>query len=285
MASYILRGGLHAAKRLSLLSRVKWPTTRSLLRLAGLGPGMSCLDVGCGRGLVSLRMAAEVGPTGRVVGIDRDELLIGLANRDAARLGLPATFRHQGLDEFDEADTFDLAFTRFLLSHLPRPAEAAARIARAVKPGGVVVAEDVDFPGHFCHPACSAFDRYVALYQAVASANGGDPTIGPKLFGVWQDLGLVDVRVRLVQPMFAEGEGTLVAAMTLEHIREAVVAAGFASDGELDELVAELVDFASTPTSLISLPRIFQVCGRVPGPGLSPPGPAESANEVESPQG
>ncbi|MHC5538785.1 class I SAM-dependent methyltransferase, partial [Singulisphaera rosea] len=200
---------------------------------------------------------------------DRDELLIQLANRDAARRGLPATFRHQGLEELDEVGTSDLAFTRFLLCHLPRPEEAAGRIARAVKPGGMVVAEDVDFPGHFCYPSCSAFDRYVELYQSVARANGGDPTIGPKLFGIWRNLGLVDVQVRLVQPMFTEGEGTLVAAITLEHIREAVVAAGFASDDELDNLVVELVDFASAPNSLISLPRIFQVYGRVPGPTLS----------------
>ncbi len=70
---YVLRGGRAGAERLRLLNRVKWPTTEPLLRAAGLRTGMSCLDVGCGGGDVTLKMAALVGAEGHVVGLDRDE--------------------------------------------------------------------------------------------------------------------------------------------------------------------------------------------------------------------
>lgn len=43
-----------------------------MLDRAGLYPGMSCLDVGCGPGEVMRLMAQRVGPTGRIVGIDVD---------------------------------------------------------------------------------------------------------------------------------------------------------------------------------------------------------------------
>ena len=70
---YVLRGGRAGAERLRLLNRVKWPTTEPLLEAAGLRAGMSCLDVGCGGGDVTLKMAALVGAEGHVVGVDRDQ--------------------------------------------------------------------------------------------------------------------------------------------------------------------------------------------------------------------
>jgi hypothetical protein len=48
----------------------------------------------------------------------------------------------------------------------------------------------------------------------------------------------------------------------MEHIREAVVAAGLAAPGEVDTIVADLARFARNPRTLLSLPRIFQVWGR-----------------------
>jgi len=51
---YVLRGGDQGAERLRLLASVKWPTTKTFLHMAGLCPGMRCLDVGCGAGAVAL---------------------------------------------------------------------------------------------------------------------------------------------------------------------------------------------------------------------------------------
>ena len=76
--------------------------------------------------------------------------------------------------------------------------------------------------------------------------------------------GFPDPQVDLVQPTFRTGEGKRVAAITMEHIREAVRAAGLASDAEIDEIVAGLDAFARDPTTLQGLPRIFQVWARVP---------------------
>src|SRR5215217_1524088 len=221
---YVLRGGRAGAERLSLLNRVKWPTTEPLLEAAGLRAGMSCLDVGCGGGDVTLKMAALVGTEGHVVGVDRDQSVLQLARREAEDQGLPVTFRRLEAEELAEASTYDLVFARYLLSHLPRPQRAVEAMVRAARPGGRLVLEDVYFPGHYCYPPSAAFDRFVELYQAAARAKeGGDAAIGLRLLGMALEAGVVEVRVGLVVPTFREGEGKLVTQVTMEHIRYALV--------------------------------------------------------------
>jgi SAM-dependent methyltransferase len=263
---YVLRGGREGAERLRLLNRVKWPTTEPLLEAACLRAGMSCLDVGCGGGDVTLKMAALVGAEGHVVGVDRDQSVLQLARQEAEEQGLPVTFRRLEAEELAEESAYDLVFARYLLSHLPRPQRALEAMVRAARPGGRLVLEDVFFPGHVCYPSNAAFDRFVELYQAVArEKEGGDAAIGVRLLGMALEAGLVDVRVGLVVPTFREGEGKWVTRVTMEHIREAVVGAGLASDSEVDQVVSELGRFADDDRTLMSIAPTFQVWGRKAG--------------------
>jgi len=263
---YVLRGGRAGAERLRLLNRVKWPTTEPLLEAAGLRAGMSCLDVGCGGGDVTLKMAALVGTEGHVVGVDRDQSVLQLARQESEEQGLPVTFRRLEAEELAEESAYDLVFARYLLSHLPRPQRAVEAMVRAARPGGRLVLEDVFFPGHICYPSNAAFDRFVELYQAVArEKEGGDAAIGVRLLGMALEAGLVDVRVGLVVPTFREGEGKWVTRVTMEHIRGAVVGAGLASDSEVDQVVSELGRFADDDRTLMSIAPTFQVWGRKAG--------------------
>jgi SAM-dependent methyltransferase len=259
---YVLRGGLAGAERLRLLNRVKWPTTEPLLKAAGLRAGISCLDMGCGGGDVTLKMAALVGAEGHVVGVDRDESILQLARQEAAEQDLPVTFRRLEAEDLAEASAYDLVFCRYLLSHLPRPQRVVEAMVRAARPGGRLVFEDVFFPGHVCYPPNAAFDRFVELYQAVArEKEGGDAAIGVRLLGMALEAGLVDVRVGLVVPTFREGEGKWVTRVTMEHIRGAVVGAGLASDSEVDEVVSELGRLTDDDRTLMSMAPTFQVWG------------------------
>jgi hypothetical protein len=125
-----------------------------------------------------------------------------------------------------------------------------------------LVFEDAFFPGHICYPSNAAFDRFVELYQAVARAKeGGDAAIGVRLLGMALEAGLEEVRVGLVVPTFREGEGKLVTQVTMEHIREAVVGAGLASDPEVDSIVGELGRLADDDRTLMSMAPTFQVWG------------------------
>ena len=100
---------------------------------------MSCLDVGCGSGDVTLKMAAFVGAEGNVVGVDRDQSILRLARQEAEKQGLPVTFRRLDTEELAEESVYDLVYARYLLSHLPRPQRAVEVMVRAVRPGGRLV--------------------------------------------------------------------------------------------------------------------------------------------------
>ena len=76
------------------------------------------------------------------------------------------------------------------------------------------------------------------------------------------DAGLTDVELEVIQPSYREGPGKRIASVTMEHIREAVVGNGLASDEEINDVVDELNSFAGNPRTMMSLPRIFQVWGK-----------------------
>jgi hypothetical protein len=102
------------------------------------------------------------------------------------------------------------------------------------------------------------------LYQAVVRRNGGDATLGRRLHALFMESGLGQVRVDIAQPTFRQGEGKLLAQITMEGVREAVVGAGLASHEEVDSIVSELDQFARNPRTIMSIPRTFQVFGRKP---------------------
>ena len=116
---HVLRGGQSGAAQLRLINRIKWPTTERLLREGGLRAGMRVLDLGCGSGDATLKMAALVGAEGEVVGIDLDRSILRLARGEAENLGLPVTFRHLNAEELDEVTAYEFAYAaRYLMSHL-----------------------------------------------------------------------------------------------------------------------------------------------------------------------
>jgi SAM-dependent methyltransferase len=259
-AGYVIRGGEAGKRRLELLARVLWPTTLRLLRRAGVRPGMRCLDLGCGGGDVTLALARMTGipPTG----VDLDQVKLAAARQEAARQGLDVDFREGNVADLAEDAAYDLVYARFVLTHLRNPAVAVERARHALRPGGALVVEDIDFTGSFCYPPSAAYEKYCQLYRAAVERRGADPDIGPKLFGILRQAGLADLHVELVQPVHTGEEGKEVSLSTLINIASAVVEEGLATAGELDATIAELEAFTKRPDTLIGFPRIFQVWGR-----------------------
>ena len=81
--AYVIRGGVEGRERLRLLSAVMGPSTRALLAEVGIAAGSACLDLGCGGGDVTLELARALGPGGRVLGVDLDEIMVDMARREA----------------------------------------------------------------------------------------------------------------------------------------------------------------------------------------------------------
>jgi ubiquinone/menaquinone biosynthesis C-methylase UbiE len=262
---YIIRGGIEGRERLRILSRVMQPTSLALLRRAGIRPGMECLDLGCGAGDLTLDLARMVGDEGRVVGTDIDEAKLAAAREQAAEHRLAnVEFHANDITATDMEPDFDLVHARFLLSHLSNPSAALSRIRNALRPGGIVIVEDVDFRGHFTHPECPALSRYVELYTQCARRRGADANIGPRLPGLLEEAGFENVQMNVVQPSGTTGEVKLLNPITMENIATAVLTEGLTTPAEVVQLVTELYEFARTPGTVAGLPRIVEAWGRQP---------------------
>src|SRR5581483_4281935 len=105
----------------------------------GVGPGWNCLEVGAGGGSVVRMLCDRVGPTGRVLAVDLETAL--LADLDAPQLEVRRF--DVVVDELPEA-AFDLVHTRAVLMHIPQREEIIPRLVRALKPGGVLLLEEMD---------------------------------------------------------------------------------------------------------------------------------------------
>ena len=101
--------------------------------------GGSCLDIGCGFGDTTRRMAELVGPEGFALGTDSSPHFIADARREAAEAGVDNV-------EFETADTqtanwdrtYDYAFSRMGTQFFAAPVPAMRVIRSALAPGGVL---------------------------------------------------------------------------------------------------------------------------------------------------
>lgn len=262
MTGYVIRGGRQGYDRLALLARDCWPDTRALLGRAGVSAGMRCIDVGCGGGAVTLEIARLVAPGGAVVGVDMDEIKLGLARRAAAERGLSnVEFKVADVREWDEPASCDAVYARFLLQHLSQPGTLIGRMWAAVRDGGVMIMEDADFGGWCCDPPNEGFDLFLDAYRRVLQRRGGDHAIGRKLYRYCLAAGIPDPRVTVVQHLH-EGEAKTLAWSTLEAAADAIIAEGLATADELAAALASLRRFTDDPRTLICGPRVFQLWSR-----------------------
>ena len=100
--------------------------------------GDRVLDIGCGFGDSTLKIANAVGPTGQAVGVDCAERFVQASEQDAAAAGIPnASFFKADVQIDDLRGPYDHAFARFGTMFFMLPGGAMRNIRMALKPGGV----------------------------------------------------------------------------------------------------------------------------------------------------
>jgi SAM-dependent methyltransferase len=262
MTDYTIEQGPGVRERMNLLAAVHAPTTLALLDSLGVAEGARCIDLGCGGGHVTMELGRRAGPAGCAVGIDLDEALLECARRDAAVQRLDnVTFQVAAAEDLAEAG-FDLAFARFLLSHLRDPARVAGLMVAGVRSRGFVVVEDTEFSGCFTYPTCPSYDRWVGWYRETVRRTGGDADLGPRLPALLRSVGVTEIGVRVAQHAYLDGPHKRLQELSMDKQKAAVVAAGVASADDYDAAQVDLQAFTADPTTLIAGPRIIQAWGR-----------------------
>ncbi len=111
---------------------------REALRALAPQPGERVVDIGCGCGQTTLELAAAVGPTGAVVGVDISQPMLDVARRRVHAAGCTnVDLRRLDVQSGTLGDQlFDAAFSRFGVMFFSDPVAAFANIAKFLQPGG-----------------------------------------------------------------------------------------------------------------------------------------------------
>lgn len=108
-------------------------------------PGETILDLGCGAGLDLSLYAQQVGPTGKVYGLDLSEAMLKKAQANFAEVGYGnAEFLHASADAIPLRDSsVDLVTANGIYNLSPDKDAVMREVARVLKPGGRTVFAEI----------------------------------------------------------------------------------------------------------------------------------------------
>jgi ubiquinone/menaquinone biosynthesis C-methylase UbiE len=251
--NYSLATGAAGAERLALVDEVYGPDAARILAQIGIPRGGRIVDLGCGTGNSLLWFAEQVGPEGEVTGVDVSAEQLAIAAEQAKRAGhrnirlVEANVYETGLPR----DAFDVVHCRFLLCHLVRSLDGLREMAAIAKPGGLVIAFDVDLNGLFSVPPTPAYERMRALFQARRKFRGTDSELGFKLPQMFLEVGLERLESAIIHPIYLRGEGKRLWEYTLLE-GTFMVDNGICDQAELNRLAAELAAIAADETIAVA---------------------------------
>jgi SAM-dependent methyltransferase len=164
----------------------------------GACPGELGLDVGCGPGLLACELAREMGPAGRVVGVDASPHMIEAARARAARERLTERLAFAVGDATRLAGpgaAFDFVVAVQVYLYVEEVERALAEAARVLKPGGRCVIVDTDWDS--CVWLTGDRERHRRVMEA-RTRHFANPHLPPRLPGLIRAAGLELARVSVI---------------------------------------------------------------------------------------
>ncbi len=156
---------------------------RLMLERLALVLGEAVLDVGCGPGADVFDMVDNVGPAGRLVGLDASSVMIAEARRRAKDLPVPITFEVGEVQALPFPDgTFDVCRAERLMGYLPDAERARAEMVRVTRPGGRILVFDFDWDTLIIDHPDKQTTRTIALSYSDSIRNGWIGRQLPRLF-------------------------------------------------------------------------------------------------------
>lgn len=263
---YVLGTDQQEAARLGLQHRLWSAAAHELWERAGVQPGMTVLDIGCGPGHATVELAQIVGPRGRVLGLDESATFLKQLNDEGLARRMVNIDRVLGdaheLDTLIPTDDFlDMAYARWVLCFLARPEDVVRSAARLLKRGGRLVIQDYfNYESMTVAPKREEFSRVIRAVAKSWRDRGGDPDIVARLPAMFRRHGLrmehLAVRERLATP-----------GSTMWHWPDSfwrsyvprLVEAGQITEAERGEFEACWEAASADPDAFMVLPPLFDV--------------------------
>jgi ubiquinone/menaquinone biosynthesis C-methylase UbiE len=164
-----------------------------VLDLLNLRLGAQVLDVGCGAGDDAREISGLVGATGRVIGIDSSEVMVTEARRREPASIEPLEFRTGDVRKLDFPDSsFDAVRTDRVLIFVPEVERALSEMFRVLRPGGRLVASELDAEAYFADSPMVEFSREV--FAVLAQSGVPNSRLGRQLLRLVTQAGFRNVK-------------------------------------------------------------------------------------------
>src|SRR5712671_540507 len=179
------------------------PFTERFFREAGIGPGQRVLDIGSGVGDVAMLAAKLVGPSGEVVGVERDSRSIARAKARVADVGLRnVTFTQSDVSQISSNKPFDAVVGRFILMFLPDPLAVLRSLTSLVRPGGVVAFHELSWaPFLLLAARLPLWFAATSVIHETFLRSGANTEMGFALYQIFQQAGLPAPTMSLEMPL------------------------------------------------------------------------------------
>ncbi len=236
-AGYIHGTTASEQERLAALNRL---TNEQFVGFLDAASARRILEVGSGLGILAAR-AAESAPDAIVVGLERSaEQLVRATTSSRARYVRGDAHRLPFA-----AESFDLAYCRYVLEHVADPEAVLNEMRRVLRDNGRIVAMENDISAMRYDPPSAAFDEVWNAFAELQRRIGGDGLIGRKLFRMLRHAGFRDIELSIEPEVHWAGSPGFEAWIEnqLGNLRggyDALIESGLASRERIDEAIADL---------------------------------------------
>lgn len=186
-------------RNLALQADAIWPQEQRLFDRYALPDGARILDLGCGTGEITRRLAVRY-PQASVIGVDVLDSNLVLARRDSHALAGRVHYNQGDAFALVDADaSFDLVVCRHMSQAVPNFADVVTEITRVLKPGGWIhlLSEDygmLHMPVGVIDPDRFWNDSAIAYLRGI----GCDGRIGRHTPSLLETAGYVDIMMDYV---------------------------------------------------------------------------------------
>ncbi|MDX6284553.1 MAG: hypothetical protein QOG53_38 [Frankiales bacterium] len=164
---------------------------------AGIVPGATVADIGCGPAAMSVVIAGIVGDSGRVIAVERDPASFAQAQQLVGSSGVTNVDLRQGDATATGIDpaSVDVVMMRHVLAHNGgHEQDIVNHLVSLVKPGGTVYLVDVDLTALRIRGIPDELGDLNEAYSRFHTQRGNDPMVGLRLGELLTTAGLADVQ-------------------------------------------------------------------------------------------
>lgn len=230
-----------AAERLRRLAALYRPLSAQSLEEAVEETGTPialAIDLGSGPGYTT-ELVAEATKAVQTIGFERSP---DFCSQARARVRANIEFvEHDVSTEDLPCKEVDLAFCRFLLTHLPDPVATLRRWRKALRPGGILVLIELEQ----LTSTDPILSRYYEIIDGVQAQHGQEMYIGDALERQARDAGYDIVGSRAAEPGISAASMATLHRPNLENVRKDPWVKENFSDAEVDEVAAGLERIAA----------------------------------------